>query len=299
MLIARSRRARVRAARPDRPRLSRLHGRRALSGIAGPPRAAAAGDACSESARREQAIGASTDAIEPRARSRSNCSTRTRPSTTSCSRPTPAARSASSPRRFRSAGSRLVMTADNHNSVNGLGWPPGGAGLRSSVSAGRELRGAEPAPSLTPPTVAVAVRVSGAVELLGRTASARVGRRAQRRGYRVLLDAAAFAATSPLSFAAVPADFVALSFYKLFGYPTGVGALVARRDALAILRRRYFGGGTVEFVSVQNRVRAARPARRRSRTARRISSRCPPFATACAGCASEHGEWTVHVSRLT
>jgi selenocysteine lyase/cysteine desulfurase len=38
----------------------------------------------------------------------------------------------------------------------------------------------------------------------------------------------------------------------MFGYPTGVGALIARRDGLAKLRRRYFGGGSVEFVSVQN-----------------------------------------------
>ena len=77
---------------------------------------------------------------------------------------------------------------------------------------------------------------------------------AQARGYRVLLDAAAFVPTSRLSLAATPADFVALSFYKMFGYPTGVGALIARRDALARLRRRYFGGGTVQFVSVQNRL---------------------------------------------
>ena len=46
--------------------------------------------------------------------------------------------------------------------------------------------------------------------------------------------------------------FVALSFYKLFGYPTGLGALVARRDALASLRRPWFSGGTVEYASVQN-----------------------------------------------
>ena len=36
----------------------------------------------------------------------------------------------------------------------------------------------------------------------------------------------------------------ALSYYKIFGYPTGLGALVARRDALAALTPRYFGGGT-------------------------------------------------------
>ncbi len=35
-----------------------------------------------------------------------------------------------------------------------------------------------------------------------------------------------------------------LSYYKIFGYPTGLGALVARKDALAALRPRYFGGGT-------------------------------------------------------
>jgi selenocysteine lyase/cysteine desulfurase len=52
----------------------------------------------------------------------------------------------------------------------------------------------------------------------------------------------------------VPADFVALSYYKLFGYPSGIGALVARREALAMLERSYFGGGTVQFVSVQNDV---------------------------------------------
>jgi selenocysteine lyase/cysteine desulfurase len=48
----------------------------------------------------------------------------------------------------------------------------------------------------------------------------------------------------------VGADFVALSFYKLCGYPTGVGALVGRRAALHELVRPAFAGGTVEFVSV-------------------------------------------------
>jgi selenocysteine lyase/cysteine desulfurase len=48
----------------------------------------------------------------------------------------------------------------------------------------------------------------------------------------------------------VPADFAALSFYKLFGHPTGVGALIARREALARLRRPWFAGGTVRYASV-------------------------------------------------
>jgi selenocysteine lyase/cysteine desulfurase len=74
---------------------------------------------------------------------------------------------------------------------------------------------------------------------------------AQRLGCRVLLDAAAYVPAHRLSLRQYPADFVALSFYKVFGYPTGVGALVARRDALAALKRPWFAGGTVEFVSVQ------------------------------------------------
>jgi selenocysteine lyase/cysteine desulfurase len=77
---------------------------------------------------------------------------------------------------------------------------------------------------------------------------------AQARGYRVLLDAASFAPGARIDLGAAPADFVALSFYKIFGYPTGVGALIARREALAELRRRYFGGGTVNYVSMPHRL---------------------------------------------
>jgi selenocysteine lyase/cysteine desulfurase len=36
-----------------------------------------------------------------------------------------------------------------------------------------------------------------------------------------------------------------LSFYKIFGYPTGLGALLVRKEALPHLRKSYFGGGTV------------------------------------------------------
>ena len=37
----------------------------------------------------------------------------------------------------------------------------------------------------------------------------------------------------------------ALSYYKVFGYPTGLGALLVRKDALKCLGKRYFGGGAV------------------------------------------------------
>lgn len=65
-----------------------------------------------------------------------------------------------------------------------------------------------------------------------------------------LLDAAALAATSELdlSNADEAPDFVALSFYKIFGFPD-LGALLVRRTLSPMLqRRKYFGGGTVEMV---------------------------------------------------
>jgi selenocysteine lyase/cysteine desulfurase len=75
---------------------------------------------------------------------------------------------------------------------------------------------------------------------------------AQTTGFDVLLDAAAFVPSNVLSLREHRPEFVVVSFYKIFGYPTGVGALIARRDALARLNRPWFAGGAVNFVSVQN-----------------------------------------------
>ena len=69
----------------------------------------------------------------------------------------------------------------------------------------------------------------------------------------MLLDAAAFVPTNRLDLRAVTPDFVAVSFYKMFGYPTGVGCLLIRNAALAKLRRPWFAGGTVNFATVQGR----------------------------------------------
>ena len=45
----------------------------------------------------------------------------------------------------------------------------------------------------------------------------------------------------------------------MFGYPTGVGCLLARRDALARLGRPWFAGGTVNFATVQARAHLLSP----------------------------------------
>lgn len=75
--------------------------------------------------------------------------------------------------------------------------------------------------------------------------------RAQQMGWDVLLDAAAFTPTNRLDIGRWHPDFVAQSFYKMFGYPSGVGCLIARRPALARLHRPWFAGGTITVASVQ------------------------------------------------
>lgn len=75
-------------------------------------------------------------------------------------------------------------------------------------------------------------------------------RNGSSRGLYSLLDAAAYASTSPLdlSDASSAADFTVLSLYKIFGFPD-VGALIVRKDASNVFqKRRYFGGGTVDMV---------------------------------------------------
>ncbi|KAJ2083150.1 hypothetical protein H4R24_001063 [Coemansia sp. RSA 988] len=68
----------------------------------------------------------------------------------------------------------------------------------------------------------------------------------------VLVDAAAYAASSPLNLDQLSTgpDFVALSMYKIFGAPTGLGVLLVRRSSVPYLRpKSYFGGGTVAGIA--------------------------------------------------
>ena len=66
----------------------------------------------------------------------------------------------------------------------------------------------------------------------------------------MFLDAAAFAPTNRLDLRSASPDFVAVSFYKMFGYPKGVGCLLIRNSTLQALKRPWFAGGTVNFATV-------------------------------------------------
>lgn len=69
------------------------------------------------------------------------------------------------------------------------------------------------------------------------------------KNWYVLLDAASYVSTSKLDLSKVQPDFMCFSFYKIFGYPTGLGALLVKNSSQEVLnQKRYFGGGTVDIV---------------------------------------------------
>ena len=77
-------------------------------------------------------------------------------------------------------------------------------------------------------------------------------KKAQEQHWEVLLDAAAFVPASKLDLTVANPDFVALSFYKMFGYPTGLGCLLVKRSKLLRLQKPWFAGGTVSVASIKS-----------------------------------------------
>jgi selenocysteine lyase/cysteine desulfurase len=150
-------------------------------------------------------------------------------------------------------GGQLLLTADNHNSVNGIREfaRHRGASVSYVPPATDDLRIHDIEPYLLTghPAQGQLFAYPAQSNFSGVRHPLDWVDQAHAHGYDVLLDAAAFVPTQRLDLDSVRADFVAVSFYKLFGYPTGVGALLARRGALAKLRRPWFAGGTVRLVS--------------------------------------------------
>lgn len=170
-------------------------------------------------------------------------------------------------------GSRLVMPLDNHNSVNGLREFARARGatveyvpLRTPdlridedrMCAALSVRDRRPGLGHVPrPGGAAADRPRGLLAYPAQSNFTGVQHplewigTAQSHGYDVVLDAAAYVPSNSLDLGRHHPDFTVVSWYKVFGHPTGVGALVARRPALARLRRPWFAGGTIYAVSAQ------------------------------------------------
>ncbi|MBE2184273.1 MAG: aminotransferase class V-fold PLP-dependent enzyme [Anaerolineae bacterium] len=155
------------------------------------------------------------------------------------------------------SGGHYALTFDNHNSVNGI----------------REFARAKGAEVTYIPVVAPHLRTDPAAlaETL-KTANPQAHNlfaypaqsnfsgvqhplewieMAQEKGWDVLLDAAAFVPSNRLDLSVWHPDFVSISFYKIFGYPTGMGCLIARKTAVQKLHRPWYAGGTLSFSSVR------------------------------------------------
>jgi selenocysteine lyase/cysteine desulfurase len=154
-------------------------------------------------------------------------------------------------------GGRFALTYDNHNSVNGI----------------REFARRKGAEVMYVPVVAPDLRIDrgqmhAALAQADPTAENLFAFPAQSNfsgvqhpldlvgeardlGWDVLVDMAAFAPTNRVDIAAIRPDFATFSFYKLFGFPTGIGCLLIRRERLRALERPWFAGGTITVASVQ------------------------------------------------
>lgn len=150
----------------------------------------------------------------------------------------------------------LILSADNHNSVNGMREFARRAGapiatlplddelqLDNPVAGLREYAAMHASGLFAFP---VQSNFSGVRHPLDLVADA------QQQGFDVLIDAAGCCIAGDISLRRYPAQFLAFSHYKVFGLPTGVGALIVRRDTLKRLKRPWFAGGTVDFVSIQH-----------------------------------------------
>jgi molybdenum cofactor sulfurtransferase len=153
--------------------------------------------------------------------------------------------------------STFALTYDNHNSVNGIREFARRKGARVTYVpvVAPELRLDDEAMART-----LAGATPGSRNLLAFPAQSNFSgvqhplalvEEAHARGWDVLLDAAAFVPTNRLDLGAVQPDFVTLSFYKMMGFPTGIGCLLVRRDRLEALKRPWFAGGTITIASVQ------------------------------------------------
>ena len=141
------------------------------------------------------------------------------------------------------AGDQLLLTFDNHNSVNGIREFDRARGAKT-----RYVPVFPPDLVVDPSTVERYLhdRVPERHNLFAYPAQSNFSgvqhplnwiEWARSLVWNVLLDAAAFTPTNWLALGRWQPDYVALSFYKMFGHPTGLGVLLARWDALETLHR--------------------------------------------------------------
>ncbi len=162
-------------------------------------------------------------------------------------------------------GGRFALSFDNHNSVNGIR-----EFARAKQAAIEYIRLTTPDLRIDGDALedALSRGERGHANLLAFPAQSNFSgvkhpldfiERAHAKGWDVLLDAAAFVPSNRLDLREVHPDFVSISFYKMFGYPTGVGCLLVRNAVLPKLARPWFAGGTINFATVQGMLHLLAP----------------------------------------
>lgn len=153
-------------------------------------------------------------------------------------------------------GSTLILLGDNHNSVNGIREYCNHKGGKTQYVQVQyeDLKvndeALHNALATAPPGDANLFAFPGQSNVSGVKHDMKWVKRAQDLGFDVLLDAAAYVPSTRLDLQRVKPDFVSVSFYKIFGYPTGIGALLVHKDKFEKLAKPWFAGGTVTLVSV-------------------------------------------------
>ena len=155
-----------------------------------------------------------------------------------------------------SSNAHLLLTTDNHNSVNGIREyckNRGGAYTYSpmnrktlTINEAELSRHLQNHPDKNEKLFAFPAQsnVSGIQHSLEWIS------KAHEENWDVLLDAAAFVPTSALDLTIHSPDFVSLSFYKMFGYPTGIGCLLVKKAKFHKLKKSWYAGGTITLSAV-------------------------------------------------
>ncbi|KAJ7647907.1 PLP-dependent transferase [Roridomyces roridus] len=153
-------------------------------------------------------------------------------------------------------GGNYVLSHDSHNSVHGIREFATYRGARVCYIPPTATGGFEPELAKNillrnrPRSAPCLFALTGQSNITNAKNPLSILEYAKSLGYHTLLDAAALAATSAISLTDTPVDAMAVSFYKMFGFPTGVGALVVKKSFLKQLKRPWFAGGTVNLVQV-------------------------------------------------
>jgi molybdenum cofactor sulfurtransferase len=158
-----------------------------------------------------------------------------------------------------SSKSHLLLTVDNHNSVNGIREYCSSKGGSYSYSPLSYDDLTINAPELNKQLTSYIDKKNKLFAYPAQSNASGVQHslawvlKAKELGWDVLLDAAAFVPASALDLSIVQPEFVSISFYKMFGYPTGIGCLLIKKSVFKKMEKPWFAGGTLSLSSVKSK----------------------------------------------